>query len=85
MRFTGVVTVNFKKSVLEPQGQAVLLSLKETGHENVSLVRVGKHIEVVIEAENKEDAYDKISKIAEELLYNPVMETCEIQILNEAR
>ncbi|MDH5721402.1 MAG: phosphoribosylformylglycinamidine synthase subunit PurS [Spirochaetia bacterium] len=84
MHYEGIVTVRFKKSVLEPQGQAVMLSLKETGHEDVDLIRVGKHIEVTLQAESEDMARQKLEKIAEELLYNPVMEVCEIQITGKA-
>ena len=78
MHFTGIINVRFKNSVLEPQGQAVLLSLKESGFTGIETIRVGKHIEVSIEANNKEEADQKLRDITEKLLYNPVMETAEI-------
>lgn len=80
MHYLGIAIVRFKKSVLEPQGKAIQLSLEESGHKGIDLVRVGKHIEVTLEAESRDDAQKKMETLAEELLYNPVMETCEIHI-----
>ena len=83
MHFTGSVIISFKKSVLEPQGKAIQLSLKEQGIEGVELIRVGKSIEVTVNASSKDEAKQKISDIAEKVLYNPVMEVCEIETIHE--
>ena len=80
MSFLGYITVRFKKSVLEPQGQATLLSLKESGHNDIQSIRVGKHIEISLEAQDEKDAKSRLEKIANQLLYNPVMEYCEITV-----
>ena len=80
MHFIAAINVRFKKSVLEPQGAAIQLALEETGHKGIGLIRVGKHIEIDVEADSEEDALKKIESISEELLYNPVMEVCEISI-----
>lgn len=74
------VKVTFKKSVLEPQGQAILLSLHEHGEKDVSQVRVGKWIELEVKASNEQEALAKAKKIANELLANPVMEVFDLQI-----
>lgn len=78
--FTATATVRFKKSVLEPQGKAIQLSLAEKHLHEFSLVRVGKYIEVELEADSLEAARQKMEKIAADMLYNDVMETCEIHI-----
>ena len=80
MHFLGEVTVRFKKSVLEPQGQAIMLSLKEKSYSEISLIRVGKIIEVHLEANNQQEARNILQKMADDLLYNPVMETCEFSV-----
>lgn len=80
MSFTGIAVVRFKKSVLEPQGQAIHLSLKERGETQVDLVRVGRYIEVQLQAASDKEAEEKMRQIAEDMLFNPVMETCEIRI-----
>jgi phosphoribosylformylglycinamidine synthase PurS subunit len=78
--FNATATVRFKKSVLEPQGKAIQLSLAEKGSHEFSLVRVGKYIEVELEAVSLEEAKQKMEKIAGDMLYNDVMETCEIHV-----
>jgi phosphoribosylformylglycinamidine synthase subunit PurS len=83
-KFTGTAVVRFKKSVLEPQGKAIQLSLAERGSHEFTLVRVGKHIEVELEADSKTEAEEKMQKIAADMLYNDVMETCEIQVAEVA-
>ncbi|MBL8034437.1 MAG: phosphoribosylformylglycinamidine synthase subunit PurS [Leptospiraceae bacterium] len=79
-KFTATATVRFKKSVLEPQGKAIQLSLAEKGSHEFTLVRVGKYIEVELEAASLEEAQKKMEKIAGDMLYNDVMETCEIHV-----
>lgn len=79
-KFTATATVRFKKSVLEPQGKAIQLSLAEKGSHEFTLVRVGKYIEVELEAASLEEAQKKMEKIAGDMLYNDVMETCEIAV-----
>lgn len=81
MHFRGKVTVKFKKSVLEPQGKAIELSLSEKGHRDIDLVRVGKYIEVDLQAESESEAEEKLKVIAEDLLYNPVMEVYELEVV----
>ena len=78
--FNATATVRFKKSVLEPQGKAIQLSLAEKGSHEFSLVRVGKYIEVELEAVSLAEAKQKMEKIAGDMLYNDVMETCEIHV-----
>mgnify|MGYP000113659004 FL=1 len=61
-KYTATATVRFKKSVLEPQGKAIQLSLAEKGSHEFTLVRVGKYIEVELEAASLEAAKKKCSK-----------------------
>lgn len=83
-KFAATATVRFKKSVLEPQGKAIQLSLAEKGSHEFKLVRVGKYIEVELEADSKDAAEAKMKKIAADMLYNDVMETCEIHVAESA-
>ena len=62
------------KNLLDPQGKAVHHSMQKIGFEEVSSVRIGKHITMEIEAENKEKAQEKIQEACDKILANPVME-----------
>jgi len=73
------VLVQLKPGLLDPQGKAVEGSLPAMGWTNVSGVRVGRHVELTIEAESEEAAHDQVEEMAARLLSNPVIE--EFQIL----
>jgi phosphoribosylformylglycinamidine synthase len=81
MTFTAEVKVMPLKELLDPQGKAVSDGLKNLGLKNVNDVRIGKHINLQIEAATKEDAAVIAEDAAKKLLANPVMEDYEIQIL----
>ena len=73
------VLVQLKPGLLDPQGKAVEGSLPAMGWTNVSGVRVGRHVELTIEAGSEEAAQDQVEEMAARLLSNPVIE--EFQIL----
>ncbi len=68
------------KDLLDPQGKAVMGGLQNLGLNNISDVRIGKHIDLQIEAENKEGALATAGEAAKKLLANPVMEVYEISV-----
>jgi phosphoribosylformylglycinamidine synthase PurS subunit len=74
------VTVRLKAEVLDPQGEAVRRALGHLGIEGVRAVRIGKVIEVELDTASVEDARMRITKAADELLANPVMEDYEVAI-----
>ena len=80
MIFTAQVKVMPLKDLLDPQGKAVLGGLQNLGLDSVSDVRIGKHIDLQIEAKDKEAAFQLASDAAKKLLANPVMEVFEISI-----
>jgi len=80
MIFTVQIKVMPLKDLLDPQGKAVLGGLQNLGLNNVSDVRIGKHIDLQIEADNKEAAITTAEEAAKKLLANPVMEVFEITV-----
>jgi phosphoribosylformylglycinamidine synthase len=68
-----------KREILDPQGQAVAQALPSLGFDVVSDVRVGKHVELRIDTS---DAEDTVSRIAEALLANPVIEEFSVRVLD---
>lgn len=81
MIFTAEVKVMPLKELLDPQGKAVSDGLKNLGLKNVNDVRIGKHINLQIEAAGKEEAATIAEEAAKKLLANPVMEEYSIQII----
>jgi phosphoribosylformylglycinamidine synthase PurS subunit len=82
-RFTFEVLVRLKPGLLDPQGKAVEGALPALGWTNVSDVRVGKHVELVVEATDEDTARAQVEDLSTRLLSNPVIE--EFQILSGAQ
>jgi phosphoribosylformylglycinamidine synthase subunit PurS len=80
MIFTVQVKVMPLKDLLDPQGKAVMGGLQNLGIKNVADVRIGKHIDLQIEANTKEEAIKTAEEAAKKLLANPVMEYFELTI-----
>ena len=80
MMFTAEVKVMPLKELLDPQGKAVSDGLKNLGLQNVNDVRIGKHINLQIEAATKEEAASIAEDAAKKLLANQVMEEYEISV-----
>ncbi len=78
--FKAVVTITFKKNILDPQGSAVHKALHSLGYPEVSDVRVGKHIEVVMDVDSDEIAHKRIEEMCTKLLANPVIEDYQINV-----
>ena len=74
-----VVTVTLKPSILDPQGEAVGQAIQAMGVKGVKSVRIGKHIELEIEGEEK-GLREKLEEISKELLSNPVMENFHLDV-----
>ncbi len=80
MIFTVQIKVMPLKDLLDPQGKAVMGGLQNLGLNNVTDVRIGKHIDLQVEADTKEKALAAAEDAAKKLLANPVMEVYEITI-----
>ena len=72
MTYTVQVKVMPLKDLLDPQGKAVMGGFQNLGIKNVGDVRIGKHIDLQIEAEHKEAALTIAEEAAKKLLANPV-------------
>lgn len=75
MKFVAEIDVMPLKALLDPQGKAVTHSLKNIGLAAIENVRIGKHISLEVEAENKEAAVQKVEAACKKLLSNPIMES----------
>ena len=70
------------KELLDPQGKAVLDGLANLRIENVSDVRIGKNIQLKLEADSAEAAKLIAEEAAQKLLANAVMEDYTIEIIS---
>ena len=74
------IKVMLKKSILDPQGKAVMHAIQDMKLGNVSDVRIGKYIEVKFEEKELNSVNTAAEEICNKLLANPVMENYEIEI-----
>jgi len=77
-RYLFEAVVRLKEGFLDPQGKAIEDALPHLGWTNVSDVRVGKHIELAVEAEDEAAAREQVDVIARRLLANPVIERVSV-------
>lgn len=84
MLFRAEVKVSLKKGVLDPQGSAVEGAVKALGYTGVGQVRIGKLIEVWVEAVDEPQASELVRELAQRILANPVMESFSFTIAPSA-
>jgi len=75
-----VVDVMLKPEILDPQGQAVSAALPRLGFTFAKAVRQGKRFEIEIDGEATDAILAEVSKAAETLLANPVIETFNVRV-----
>jgi phosphoribosylformylglycinamidine synthase PurS subunit len=75
-----VVDVMPKPEILDPQGKAVLGALPRLGFEGVSDVRQGKRFELEVDGEVTPEVLERVARMAETLLSNPVIENFEVHV-----
>jgi phosphoribosylformylglycinamidine synthase subunit PurS len=80
MNFVAEIKIMPLKELLDPQGKAVLGGLANLGIKSVNDVRIGKHIQLNLEANSAEEARSIAQEASEKLLANPVMEEFTISI-----
>jgi phosphoribosylformylglycinamidine synthase subunit PurS len=85
--FAVEVVVALKPVVNDPQGLVVRDGLHRLGFASVRSVRVGKSIELEVEAESEDAARQQVDLMCEQLLRNSVIEDShieELRVLTEA-
>lgn len=80
MKFIAEVNIMPLKEILDPQGKAVTGSMKNLGLPEIQNVRVGKHITLELEAQNKDIAHQKVDEACRKLLANLIMESYEFDL-----
>jgi len=76
------ILVYLKDGVLDTQGKAVARSLIDSGYSDLVNVRVGKYIQLWVNAASRDDALTEAEKMCDDLLVNQLIEQYEIEIGN---
>ena len=77
MKYTAQIQVMPHKVLLDPQGKTVSNNLKRMGLDALSNVRIGKNIQMEVEAQDNATADQLVKSACEKLLINPIMEYFE--------
>ena len=73
------VLVRPKAGILDPQGAAVEGSLRKLGFD-VGTARVGRLVDLDVEAASPEEARAQVERMCTALLANPLIESYEIEL-----
>lgn len=77
------VYVTLKTTVLDPQGQTIRAALNAHGHAAIADVRQGKYFDIQFAPGlQREQAEEEITRIAREVLSNPVIEDYCVEVLD---
>ena len=73
--------VQLRPSVLDPAGEATRAAAGRLGIGGLSRLRIGKAIDLELEAEDRQCAERTVAELCDRLLVNPVTETwtCDVQ------
>lgn len=79
-QYSARIYVTLRPSVLDPAGTAVQSGLAHMGYTNVDSIRIGKYIELSLEASDEAAASQQIDRMCDQLLANPVIENYRFEL-----
>tara|TARA_B100001123_G_C15000855_1_gene903499 strand:- start:504 stop:752 length:249 start_codon:yes stop_codon:yes gene_type:complete len=77
------IYISYKDGILDPQGQTVGGALDAIGIKNIHSVRIGKYIEMDLNALSKDEAIKTTDEACKKLLANPNTETYKYEIIED--
>ena len=77
------IDVLLKHEILDPQGRAVERALPGLGYDGVQDVRVGKHLELDVDAAEA-DLPELVERLCKDFLTNPVIESYTWRVITDA-
>ncbi len=80
MKYIAEIDIMPLKALLDPQGKAVTHSMANLGFNEISNVRVGKHMTLEIESPSAGEASARVDEACKKILTNPVIESYEFEI-----
>jgi phosphoribosylformylglycinamidine synthase subunit PurS len=75
------VSIMPRSGILDPQGKAVEAALPQLHADNVHEVRVGRRVELSVEAADPASARQAVEQLAADFLANPLIEDWSIEPL----
>ena len=74
------IDVLLKREILDPEGRAVEEALPGLGYEGVGDVRIGKHLELDVDAD-EDQLTEQVERMCADFLTNPVIESYRWRII----
>ncbi len=78
--FQATVVVSLRSSVLDPAGEATKSAAHRLGIKGIKKLRIGKAIDLEIEAANELEARRRLELLSDRLLANPVIEDWSLNL-----
>lgn len=79
-RYQARVLVRLRPSVLDPAGEATRGAAERLGVEGISKLRIGKAVELELDAPDAEEARRRLELLSDRLLANPVIEDWSLEL-----
>lgn len=80
MTFNATIHIMPRSEILDPQGKATLQGLNKLGFTGIQDARIGKRIELRIEAADRDSAAEQLKSACVRLLANPVVEQYHFEL-----
>ena len=78
--FEARIEIGHRPGILDPEGGVIERALPALGYGNVTQVRVGKSIRLVVAADDAEAARAQVDEMCRRLLANPVIEDFSVEV-----
>ncbi len=82
--FQASIEVSLRSSVLDPAGEAARSAAQSLGVEGITKLRIGKSIQLEIEAPTEAEARRRVEFLSDRLLSNPVIEDWSLELKNSS-
>jgi|TARA_B000000565_G_scaffold201695_1_gene155375 phosphoribosylformylglycinamidine synthase len=79
-RYQARVLVRLRPSVLDPAGEATRGAAERLGVEGISKLRIGKAVELELDAPDADEARRRLELLSDRLLANPVIEDWSLEL-----
>ena len=79
--FKAEIKITLKKTVADPQGLTIKHAIESFSFTGLSKVRMGKLVNIELEAKDKEEAKAKVRKMCQKLLANPIIEDFSFEVI----
>ncbi len=80
MKFEVTVEISRREGILDPEGTEIERVVPALGYTNVTGVRMGRTMRLVVDAVDEAAASDQVDEMCRRLLANPVIEDYRISL-----